>query len=159
MVECGEDMEEIIIFRPAWKTTVFFLHPGSSWRFRKSPLAVSFTWKLDSESLGDHNIVSAWSSANSKALQWMKSLRFNILFYTVIVGNKLLLCDFQLYPCSLRVSNSHQFASCAVHPDLTIWLLYLRKFIFKPFFCLIITVGDEIFVQDEKHNCWLHSVE
>lgn len=44
--------------RPAWKTTVFFLHPDSSWRFRKSPLAVSFTWKLDSDSLGDHNIVS-----------------------------------------------------------------------------------------------------
>lgn len=36
---------------------MFFLHPDSSWRFRKSPLAVSLTWKLDSDSLGDHNMV------------------------------------------------------------------------------------------------------
>ena len=43
--------------RPAWNTTVFFLHPDSSCRFLKSPLAVSFTWKLDSDSLGDHNMV------------------------------------------------------------------------------------------------------
>lgn len=50
-----EDREEV--FKPAWKTTVFFLHPDSSWRFRKRPLAVSFTWKLASESLGDHNMV------------------------------------------------------------------------------------------------------
>lgn len=55
-----EDREDIS--RPAWKTTVFFLHPESSWRFRKSPLAVSFTWKLASESLGDHNIVPACST-------------------------------------------------------------------------------------------------
>lgn len=42
--------------QPAWKTTVVFLHPGSSWRLRNSPLAVSFTWKFERESLGDHNM-------------------------------------------------------------------------------------------------------
>lgn len=43
--------------QPAWKTTVVFLHPGSSWRLRNSPLAVSFTWKFDRErSLEDHNM-------------------------------------------------------------------------------------------------------
>lgn len=53
-----EDREDVS--KPAWKTTVFFLHPESSWRFRKSPLAVSFTWKLASDSLGDHNMVSCF---------------------------------------------------------------------------------------------------
>lgn len=43
--------------KPAWKTIVFFRHPGKSCRFRKSPFAVNFTWKLDSDSLGDHSIV------------------------------------------------------------------------------------------------------
>lgn len=58
MVGWWGDREDSGVSRPAWKTTVFFLHPDSSWRFRKSPLAVSFTWKLASDSLGDHNIVS-----------------------------------------------------------------------------------------------------
>ena len=52
-------MEDCDVSRPAWKTTVFFLHPDSSCRFRKSPLAVSFTWKLDSDSLGDHSMSSS----------------------------------------------------------------------------------------------------
>ena len=48
--------------RPAWNTMVFFLHPDSSWRFRNNPLAVNFTWKLESESLGDHNMSSLWKT-------------------------------------------------------------------------------------------------
>ena len=45
-----------VCLRPAWNTTVVFLHPERSWRLRNNPLAVNFTWKLDRESLGDHNM-------------------------------------------------------------------------------------------------------
>ena len=45
---------------PAWNTTVLFLHPDRSCRFRNNPLAVSFTWKLDKESLGDHSMSALW---------------------------------------------------------------------------------------------------
>lgn len=76
MIGWWEDREDIS--RPAWKTTVFFLHPESSWRFRKSPLAVSFTWKLASESLGDHNIVSACSTI----LGWRWMFLSRIVFGT-----------------------------------------------------------------------------
>lgn len=79
MIGWWEDREDI--FRPAWKTTVFFLHPGSSWRFRKSPLAVSFTWKLASESLGDHNIVSACSTTLLKTCLKTDVPRQNCLWY------------------------------------------------------------------------------
>lgn len=53
--------------QPAWKTTVVFLHPGSSWRLRNSPLAVSFTWKFDRESLGDHNMTFNVQMEESKS--------------------------------------------------------------------------------------------
>lgn len=79
------------ISRPAWKTTVFFLHPDSSWRFRKSPLAVSFTWKLASDSLGDHNIVSVCNPILFKT--WLETdvSRLNCLFGLELSAPPLLL--------------------------------------------------------------------
>jgi len=71
------------VLQPAWKTTVFFLHPGSSWRLRKSPLAVSFTWKFDKESLGDHNMtfdVQLEESKSSTRYRKTKSRNFSIRF-------------------------------------------------------------------------------
>lgn len=64
--------------QPAWKTIVVFLHPGSSWRLRNSPLAVSFTWKFERESLGDHNMTFdvqlEESKSSTKYIEKKKSL-------------------------------------------------------------------------------------
>lgn len=44
--------------KPVWKITVLFLNPEGSRRFRSSPLAVSRTWMVDKENLGDSNMSS-----------------------------------------------------------------------------------------------------
>lgn len=52
----GTSTERSLRNRPAWNTTVL-LHPDSSWRFLSNPFAVSLTWMLDRENLGEKNIL------------------------------------------------------------------------------------------------------
>lgn len=44
--------------KPVWKMTVLFRNPEGSRRFRSNPLAVSRTWMVDKENLGDNSMSS-----------------------------------------------------------------------------------------------------
>lgn len=69
--------------KPVWKMTVLFLNPEGSRRFRSSPLAVSRTWMVDKENLGDNNM----SSEQVKRSHRRRS--FQGLSHTVFVNSVL----------------------------------------------------------------------